>query len=94
LIRADFPSRWYRTNGGFELALVDDAALADELRAKEIEIALTDLDCRVAVNYQERRDAHIYQVESQWVEDYRADIAALIDATEQRGNTWNHLQNS
>jgi len=94
LIWAEIPMRWYRQpSGNFDLSLIDDESEAAAIRAHEIEVAQADLDCRLAINYQERRDAHTLAVETQWVEDWRAELEALRDAAEQRGTTWDDYLN-
>jgi len=59
-----------------------------ELQRTEIEIALADLNCRETVDYQSRRQQHIIEVETQFVNDHRSSLEALRDAAEQRGITW------
>jgi len=89
LAMAEIPLGQFRdSNGFFDPSLVDDPATATAIRSREIEIATTDLDCRIEVNYQARRDSHIIEVETQFVNDHRAELEALRDAAEQRGLSW------
>jgi len=59
-----------------------------ELRQKEIELALIDLNCRNAVDYTARQNADRLERETQFVNDHRAELEALRDAAEQRGIEW------
>ena len=51
----------------------------------EIEMAITDLNCRVQVNYQARQDATRIAAETQFVADHRSQLEAIRAAAEQRG---------
>jgi len=57
---------------------------AAELQEQEISLALADLDCRASTSYFERRNAITLATETQFVEDHRADLNALLSAREQR----------
>jgi len=58
-----------------------------ELHQWEVEMALADLECRNATNFQQRRNAAIIERESQFVQDNLTALNALRDALEQRGLT-------
>jgi len=58
---------------------------AAALQEREIALALADLDCRVAVDYTERRNAIQLAAETQFVEDNRPALEAFRSASEQRG---------
>jgi len=51
---------------------------------REINTALADYDCRIAVDYQARQDARRTELETQFIADHRADLEALRAAAEQR----------
>ena len=55
------------------------AAIAD----REMELALADLDCREAVNFRARAEAAQIAAETQFVNDHRAALDALVAAAEQ-----------
>lgn len=60
----------------------NDPAL-DELAEKEVELALVDLDCRVELDYTEKRRAISVVLEEQFIEDHKAELDALKAAAEQ-----------
>ena len=60
----------------------NDPAL-DELAEKEVELALVDLDCRVELDYTEKRHAISVVLEEQFIEDHKAELDALKAAAEQ-----------
>jgi hypothetical protein len=51
---------------------------------REVELALTDLDCRESVNFRSRQEAAQIAAETQFVNDHRAALDALIAAAAQR----------
>jgi len=51
---------------------VDVAATMAELQTRELERALADLDCRTALNYDERVNAIMFEAETQFVANHRA----------------------
>jgi hypothetical protein len=53
------------------------------LGEREIELALVDLDCRVAVDLQARNQAHQIAAETRFFSDHHAELEALRDAIEQ-----------
>lgn len=53
------------------------------LGEREVDIALADLDCRVATNYLERQDDIRLDLEYQFVSDHRIELEALRAAAEQ-----------
>jgi len=55
------------------------------LLAQEIDLALADFDCRVAVDYDAREHARAVALETQFITDNRSALNALRDATEQCG---------
>jgi len=61
------------------------AALLAELQAREIEMALSDLDCRIATNYFAREDAIRIELETQFVNDNRALLEDFRNAAELAG---------
>jgi len=61
---------------------VDPAATA--LLEREITMALADLDCRTAVNFDARLDARRIAAETQFVADHRTELEGLRAAAEQR----------
>jgi len=56
-----------------------------ELQSREVEMALTDLNCRVEVDYQSRQDARRIAAEKQFITDHQAELEALRAVPEQRG---------
>lgn len=50
---------------------------------REVSTALTDLDCRIATNYDSRQQAAIFDAEAKFVNDHRAAFEALRTAIEQ-----------
>lgn len=56
-----------------------------ELLEQEIDLALADFDCRVAVDFEARQRAEWVEEENQFINDYRAALDALRNAAEQRG---------
>jgi len=61
-----------------------DTSVPTELLELERELALLDFDCRIAVNYDSRRDAAVFAAETQFVNDHRSELEALRAAAEQR----------
>ena len=55
------------------------------LQEREIEMALTDFDCRVAVNFYARQAARQLEAENQFYHDHQAALKALQAAAEQLG---------
>jgi len=53
------------------------------LREKEIDLALADLDCRESTDFAARQEARRIEVETQFVNDHRAELEALRSAAEQ-----------
>lgn len=51
-------------------------------------MAVADLNCRIAVDYQARLDAARFAAETQFVADHQTALRALRDAFEQRGQDW------
>jgi len=56
------------------------------LRERELDQALADLDCRVATDFKARHQAQINAWETQFVNDHQASLNALRDAAAQFGN--------
>jgi len=54
------------------------------LQEREIELALTDLDCRESVDLRGRQEAIQFAAERQFIADHRAALDALVAAAEQR----------
>jgi len=54
------------------------------MREREIDMALADFDCRVAVDYDARQAAVVNETETQFVNDHRSALEALRSAFEQR----------
>jgi hypothetical protein len=69
--------------GGFRATAETSREMA-ALLEREIQTALADLDCRTAVDFQNRQDARRIEVETQFVSDHRLALEALRDAAEQR----------
>jgi len=63
---------------------VRDADEIAELRESEIELALTDYDCRVVTDYEARRNARRIELENQFINDHREALTALRAAVAQR----------
>jgi len=64
-----------------------DFATAPELaeyREREIEMALADLDCRDQVDYRNRTSDVAFEMQTQFVNDHRAELEALRVAFEQQ----------
>jgi len=55
------------------------------LYEQETEMALLDLRCREATNFDARQQQHVYELETQFVNDHRAAFNALRNAIEQLG---------
>ena len=55
-----------------------------ELQNRELEMAMADFNCRVSTNFAAQREAHIHEVENQFITDHRAALEALRAASEQR----------
>jgi len=51
----------------------------------ELEVAMTDFECRQAVNYRSRQDAVITAAEQQFINDHHTALEALRSAAEQMG---------
>jgi len=54
------------------------------IRNREIELALTDLSCRVAIDYQNRVKTLVFAAENQFIADHRQTLEAYRAAQEQR----------
>lgn len=50
---------------------------------QEIETALADLGCRIATDYDARQQAHVIELETQFVKDHQSQFEALKSAIEQ-----------
>jgi len=57
--------------------------LQAELQQREIDVALADFDCRVAVDFENRDNARRWATETQFVADHRPALEALRDTVEQ-----------
>jgi len=62
----------------------DDVFAANAIRENELELAVTDFNCRESINYQTRRNALFFAAENQFVEDHRSALEAYRAAAEQR----------
>ena len=62
-----------------------EAPEIDGLFEREVATALADRDCRIAVGFDARQQAAIFELEAQFVNDHRADFEALRAAAEQLG---------
>jgi len=54
-----------------------------EFGQREVDLALADLDCREAVDYQGRMAAAQFELEGQFVNEHRAELESLRSAAEQ-----------
>ena len=60
-----------------------DQAALDALAAKEVTLALADLDCREQTDYRDRQADSMRQVEEEFITDHKAELDALVAASEQ-----------
>ncbi|WP_241521915.1 hypothetical protein [Arthrobacter pityocampae] len=60
-----------------------DEAAMEELGEKEIELALTDLECREKTDYQEKRQDVQNEQEQQFIDDHKAELEAFRADLEQ-----------
>jgi len=61
---------------------VDRAEMLAPLQAREIDLALADLDCRISIDYRARLNAIMLEAESQFVVDHRALLEDFRNAAE------------
>ncbi|WP_432533925.1 hypothetical protein [Kineococcus arenarius] len=61
---------------------VDQAAL-DAIGAKEVEVALADLDCREQTDYRSKVEDITFEQEQQFVDDHKAELDVVKAAAEQ-----------
>ena len=76
----EFMSTWNWEHGKPNPTVSPEVA---ELQDQEIEMATTDLNCRISVDYTARRNTHIYEVENQFITDHKTALEALRAAAEQ-----------
>lgn len=87
--QVDARAKFYRAVSEFDQnwnGSEDDRYNSDEfsdLASLEAKLALADFDCRVATNYQERRDEVVFTAEKQFIADHKVEIDALLSAAEQ-----------
>ena len=55
------------------------------IHQRELAMAITDFECREAVNYRQRQNDVMTTVEQQFINDHRATLDALVAAAEQLG---------
>ena len=78
------PARTPASKPEEEMAMAGpDQAEMDALGEKEIALALVDLDCREQTDYRERQADVQRQVEEQFIADHKAELDALVAASEQ-----------
>jgi hypothetical protein len=80
--RAQFQDAYWQAE-----AVAGGTSAEDEARwaHKEIDLALTDLDCRESTNYTKQQQAAQWAAEAQFVADHKGEFAALKLAAEQAG---------
>jgi len=67
---------------GIRPGLTDDEIR--DIQQIEIETAIADFNCQTSTDFWARQNAHRTGVETQFVNDHRAALTALLDAAEQR----------
>jgi hypothetical protein len=60
-----------------------DRAALDALAEREVALALADLDCREEVDYADRNEEIIREVEQQFIDDHKTELDAMVAAAEQ-----------
>lgn len=60
-----------------------DEAAMDEIHEREVELALTDLDCREETDYRAKYQDAQFEAEEQFIADHKAELDAMKAAAEQ-----------
>jgi len=63
----------------------DNSVALQTFRSREVDLALTDLDCREAISFRGRRNTLFWQAEAQFVIDHRPQLEEYRNAAELAG---------
>jgi hypothetical protein len=80
---ANFTAEWNQAQGTYPWGSAEWIEMHSQFQKRELELALLDLDCRVAVDFRERQNTRRIQKHSQFVTDHSTELRALQDAIEQ-----------